>query len=52
MKFASMTVPPPPAGPLDWNEEGVVLLPNFMPSNLMDEYEACWLANNSERPGG
>ncbi len=42
----SLTVPPPPPGPLDWNEEGVVILKNFMPEELMRAYEQCWISAN------
>lgn len=50
-----LTDPPPPAGPRDWNDDGVVLLPGFMPDDLMSAYEECWIRENRElnsRPGG
>lgn len=43
---------PPPAGPADWNDEGVVLLPGFIPEGMMRAYEECWEAHNAARPGG
>ena len=33
-------------GANDWNDDGVVLLPNFMPEDLLRKYEQCWLASN------
>jgi ectoine hydroxylase-related dioxygenase (phytanoyl-CoA dioxygenase family) len=50
--LSSLTVPAPAEGPLDWNEEGVVLLPNLLPDRLIDDYERCWLRHNSKRSGG
>lgn len=50
--YEDLTVPPPPVGPNDWNDEGVVILKDFMPEALMQEYEACWLSHNVDRPGG
>jgi len=47
-----MTIPPPPEGPLDWNKEGVVILSKFIPDKIIENYERCWLKNNSERPNG
>ncbi len=41
-----LTDPPPPAGPRDWNDEGVVILKKFLPETLMQEYEACWEREN------
>jgi ectoine hydroxylase-related dioxygenase (phytanoyl-CoA dioxygenase family) len=52
MDFNSLTVPPPAPGPRDWNDEGVVILKQFMPDEIMNAYEQCWLENNAERPGG
>lgn len=49
--YAQLTVPAPPAGPLDWNDDGVVILKDFLPEELMQAYEECWLAN-ADQPGG
>lgn len=50
--FETLTVPPPPASPADWNDQGVVILPNFIPEDLMLAYEDCWTTANADRPGG
>lgn len=50
--FNELTVVPPPPSYLDWNEDGVVVLPRFLPEDLMQAYESCWLANNFDNPGG
>ena len=50
--FDDITVAPPEPGPHDWNDDGVVILKNFMPEELMVAYEQCWMEENSERPGG
>lgn len=53
--FDDLTVPAPPYGPRDWNEDGFVILPGFMPEDLMTAYEACWERENRhdrDRPGG
>ena len=50
--FEQLTVPPPPAGPADWNEDGVVVLEKFVPEDLMVAYEECWEEANSNSPGG
>jgi hypothetical protein len=42
----------PSTGDGTWNEEGVVILRDFMPEELMSKYEKAWLRDNSERPGG
>ena len=50
-----LTVAPPPFGPRDWNDNGVVILPKFLPEDLMVAYEECWIKQNREfhqRPGG
>lgn len=41
-----LTDPAPNPGPWDWNDEGVVILKNFLPENLMQAYEECWLREN------
>lgn len=50
--FEELTAPPPPISSADWNDDGVVVIPNFFPEELMSAYESCWLENNADRPGG
>lgn len=54
--FDDLTVPAPPVGPRDWNAEGVVLLKNFLPEDLMESYENLWSIINgpegANRPMG
>ena len=53
--YESITNPAPEFGPQDWNEDGFVILKNFLPEDLMAQYEQCWLRENRElanRPGG
>lgn len=38
--------PAPPPGPLDWNDEGVVILPSFMPASLIGAYWHNWAEDN------
>lgn len=38
--------PAPPPGPADWNDAGVVILPDLIPLDLIHEYRAEWIANN------
>jgi hypothetical protein len=61
MQISDLTVPYNPNNGLDWNNDGVVVLENFIPEELMQAYETCWVANNGEgdrenftmtRPGG
>lgn len=47
-----LTIPAPSAGPLDWNDDGYLVLKNFIPEDLMSEYEECWLEHNVDRPQG
>lgn len=47
-----LSVPAPPLGPADWNNDGVVILNSFIPEYLMRNYERCWEEHNAERPGG
>jgi len=47
LTYEDLTVPPPSPGPMDWNDEGVVILKNFIPEELMVAYEDCWIANNA-----
>jgi hypothetical protein len=41
-----LTIPYNPDGAIDWNEDGVVVLENFIPEELMVAYEECWLRQN------
>lgn len=54
--FEEITVPPPPVSSDDWNDEGVVILKNFVPEDLMVAYENLWLSVNgpdaANRPMG
>lgn len=50
--FESLTVPAPSASKMDWNDDGFVIMENFLPEDLMAEYEECWLRENAERPMG
>lgn len=52
MTFDDLTVPAPSLSSADWNEDGVVILPKFLPEDLMVKYEECWLRENAERPMG
>lgn len=47
-----ITDPPPPPSPADWNDDGVVVLPGFIPGHLVDAYCDVWRAHNAHRPGG
>lgn len=60
-QYAELTIPAPEPGPADWNDDGFVIKKSFIPEELMQEYEACWIDNNAEyvdgnftmtRPGG
>lgn len=60
-EYDALTIPAPEPGPADWNEDGFVIKTNFIPEELMQEYEACWIDNNAKfidgqfvitRPGG
>lgn len=50
--FESLTVPAPEPSTADWNLDGVVIMENFLPENLMLEYEHCWIRENRDRPMG
>lgn len=60
-QYEQLSVPAPPPGPADWNDDGFVIKKSFLPEELMQDYEACWIDNNAEyvngklefvRPGG
>jgi hypothetical protein len=44
--------PPAAIGDGDWNDEGVVILKNFLPEELLMAYEECWIRENRGRPMG
>lgn len=50
--YESLTVPPPPPGPHDWNDEGVIHLPGLIEDGLIADYLDAWHRENSNRPGG
>jgi hypothetical protein len=53
--FEEITVPPPEPGIRDWNSQGVVIVKNFFPEELMENYEKCWIKENKtlrNRPSG
>jgi ectoine hydroxylase-related dioxygenase (phytanoyl-CoA dioxygenase family) len=55
MNLDHLTVPPPPPGPHDWNNDGVVILKNFIPEQLIADYESIWIHENRvlrNRPQG
>jgi hypothetical protein len=54
LSFHDLTDPPPTAGLSDWNENGVVIVKNFFPDDLLLAYENLWLKENGEisRTGG
>ena len=41
--------PAPARSAADWNDEGVVYLPGFMPDDLIDAYRDAWCAGNGYR---
>lgn len=51
-RYVSLTVDGPEPSRADWNADGFVIKKNFIPEELMQRYEECWVRNNSERPGG
>lgn len=60
-QYLQLTIPAPEPGPADWNNDGFLIKKNFIPEQLMEDYEACWVDNNAEyvngklvmtRPGG
>jgi phytanoyl-CoA dioxygenase PhyH len=47
--LADLSRPAPPPGPLDWNEDGVVLLEGLIPDDLINAYIAAWATANGYR---
>jgi hypothetical protein len=52
LNLSDLTDPAPDPGPADWNDEGVVIVQNFFPEELLVQYEKCWVESNSDRPRG
>ena len=46
MKLSDLTVPYIEDGAIDWNDDGVVILKEFIPEELMIAYEECWIREN------
>lgn len=46
MSLAEITVPPPPAGRYDWNDDGVVILKGLIPDDTIAAYRQEWWAAN------
>lgn len=44
-----LCVPPPPPGPADWNDDGVVILPGLLTDDLIEAYDAEWEVANGYR---
>jgi len=36
----------------EWQDDGLVILPNFMPEYFLDKYAEAWLKDNTDRPLG
>jgi len=36
----------------EWQDDGLVILPNFMPEYFLDRYAEAWLRDNTDRPRG
>lgn len=36
----------------EWQDDGLVILPNFMPEYFLDRYAEAWLRDNADRPRG
>lgn len=52
LSIEDLTVPAPEPSSADWNADGVVIRKGFMPEDLMQKYEECWLRENKDRPMG
>lgn len=48
VKLSDLTVPYQEDGAIDWNDDGVVILRNLIPEDLMVRYEECWIESNAE----
>lgn len=44
-------VPAPDPSAADWNDDGVVILPGFLPEDLMTAYEQAWITAHGEMVG-
>lgn len=51
-QYLELTIDEPKPSPADWNENGYLIKEKFIPEDLMDAYEDCWLRENSERLTG
>ena len=36
----------------EWKDDGLVVLPNFIPDFMLTRYANAWIKDNEERPGG
>ena len=43
---------PAPILQAEWQDDGLVILPNFMPDYFLDRYAEAWLKDNTHRPLG
>jgi hypothetical protein len=50
--LADLSEPAPPPGPQDWNDDGVVIIRNLIPDNLIAAYRAEWSNANGLRGFG
>jgi hypothetical protein len=48
-QYLNLTIPEPKPSSADWNDDGYVVLKKFMPDQLIEKYEQCWLENNAEK---
>ena len=46
MNLSDLTVPYSGNGSMDWNDDGVVIIKDFFPEELMAQYEECWIRCN------
>lgn len=44
--LTDLSDPPPDRSPADWNDEGIVHLPELIPGDLIAAYEDAWTAHN------
>jgi hypothetical protein len=51
VRLRDIAIDPPPPGPADWNADGVVILPGFMPDELIDDYRNEWLTHHAGTEG-